>query len=157
MHLLFEKGATSRSLYLPKGAWYDLWTRERVEGGREITRKIDLETIPLYVRAGAVIPIGPVKQYTAEKVDGPLALWVHPGADGAFSLYEDDGETFDYRKGEFMRVDVAWNDRRRRLSVRLAKGSKMFAPARRNMVVHVVGESSSREVIFEGPPIGVQL
>ena len=152
-----EKGATSRSLYLPKGVWYDFWTRERLEGGREITRKIGLETMPLYVRAGALIPMGPVKQYTAEKVDGPLALWVHPGADGAFSLYEDDGQTFDYRKGEFMRVDMAWNDRRRRLSMRLAKGSKMFEPATRNMVIHVAGESAVREVIFEGRPIEVQL
>ncbi len=152
-----EKGATSRSVYLPKGAWYDLWTRERLEGGREITRKIDLETIPLYVRAGAVIPMGPVKQYTAEKVDGPLALWVHPGADGVFSLYEDDGQTFDYRRGEFMRVDIAWNDRRRRLSLRLAKGSKLLAPAKRNILVQVAGESTTREVVFEGRPTNVQL
>src|SRR5204862_7186926 len=64
-----EKGATSRSLYLPRGTWYDFWTREKMEGGREITRNVDLETIPLYVRAGAVIPMGPVKQYTWEKSD----------------------------------------------------------------------------------------
>ena len=81
-----EKGATSRSLYLPRGAWYDFWTHERVTGGRELSGKVDLETTPLYIRAGSVIPIGPVKQYTDEKVDGPLTLWVYPGADGACSL-----------------------------------------------------------------------
>src|SRR5205807_3148811 len=64
-----EKGATSRSLYLPRGMWYDFWTREKLEGGREISRKVDLETMPLYVRAGAVIPMGSVKQYSEEKVD----------------------------------------------------------------------------------------
>ncbi len=152
-----EKGAVSRSLYLPRGHWYDFWTRERLEGGREITRQVDLETIPLYVRAGAVIPMGPVKQYTAENVDEPLALWLHPGAGGAFSLYEDDGHSFDYRKREFMRVNFAWNDRRRRLSARLGAGSKMLGPARRTFVVHVAGESVTRELVFQGRPVEVRL
>jgi alpha-glucosidase (family GH31 glycosyl hydrolase) len=152
-----EKGASSRSLYLPHGVWYDFWTGEKLEGGREISRKVDLETIPVFVRAGAVIPMGPVKQYTGEKVDAPLTLQVHPGADGAFSLYEDDGKTFDFRKGEFMRVNIAWNDRQRRLSMRLGSGSKMLQPARRTIVVKVTGESATRDVIFEGRPVEVKL
>jgi alpha-glucosidase (family GH31 glycosyl hydrolase) len=152
-----EKGATSRSLYLPHGAWYDFWTRERIEGGREISRKVDLETITLYVRAGAVIPMGPVKQYTDETVEGPLTLWVHPGADGGFSLYEDDGKTFDYRKHEYMRVNIAWNDKQRRLSLRLANGSKMLAPMKRNIVVRVAGETVSHELVFEGRATDVKL
>ena len=68
------------------------------EGGREIDRAVDLATIPLYVRAGAILPMGPVKQYTGEQVDGPLTVHVYPGADGAFLLYEDDGQSFDYRR-----------------------------------------------------------
>ena len=95
-------GRDVAQVYLPRGAWYDFWTGERLEGGREITRPVDLETMPLYVRAGAIVPMGPVKQYTAEKVDGPLAVTVYPGADGAFLLYEDDGSSFNYRKGEWM-------------------------------------------------------
>ena len=152
-----EKGATSRAVYLPRGAWYDFWTRERIEGGREVSRPVDLETMPLYVRAGAVIPLGPVRQYTGEKVDGPTTLWVHPGADGSFSLYEDDGETFDYRKGQFMRIEVAWNNRARRLGLRLAGGSRMLPPARRNLVVRVAGEAVSKEVVFDGRPLQVTL
>jgi alpha-glucosidase (family GH31 glycosyl hydrolase) len=151
-----EKGATSRSLYLPRGVWYDFWTKEKVEGGREIARKVDLETTPLYVRAGAVIPMGPVKQYTEEKVDGPLTLWIYPGADGAFSLYEDDGKSFDFRKGEFMRINIAWNDRQRRLSLRLANGSKMLAPAKRNIVARLADGEETREVVFEGRPVEVR-
>jgi alpha-glucosidase/alpha-D-xyloside xylohydrolase len=151
-----EKGATSRSLYLPRGDWYDFWTREKVAGGREITRKVDLETIPLYVRAGAVIPMGPVKQYTDEKLDGPLTLWVHPGGDGAFSLYEDDGKSFDYRKGEFMRVNLAWNDRQRRLSLRLAQGSKMLGNSKRNILARLAGGRETREVVFQGLPLEVR-
>ena len=154
---VLEKGATSRSLYLPRGVWYDFWTRERVAGGREITRQVDLETTPLYIRAGAVIPMGPVKQYTEEKIDGPLTLWVHGGADGSAALYEDDGRSFDFRKGEFMRINVAWNDRRRRLGMRLARGSRMLPPARRDVVVRVAGESASREVVFDGRPLEVKL
>ncbi len=152
-----EKGVNSRSLYLPRGTWYDFWTREKAEGGREITRQVDLGALPIYFRAGAVIPMGPLKQYTDEKVDGPLTLWVHPGADGAFSLYEDDGRTFDFRKGEFMRINFAWNDRQRRLSMRLAKGSKMLAPLQRHMIVRFAGESLTREVVFAGHPMEVKL
>jgi alpha-glucosidase (family GH31 glycosyl hydrolase) len=152
-----EKGAAMRSLYLPRGTWYDFWTKQRLEGGREIARKVDLETIPLYVRAGAVIPMGPVKQYTAENVAGPLALWVHPGEDGAFSLYEDDGKSFDYRKGEFTRVNFVWNDRKRQLSAHLAGGSKMLASSTRNFVVRVAGESVAREFVFQGRPVEIKL
>ena len=152
-----EKGATSRALYLPRGTWYDFWTREKIEGGREITRKVDLETTPLYVRAGAVLPMGPVKQHIEEPVDGPLTLWVHPGADGRFSLYEDDGKTFDYRKHEFMRVNIAWSDKQRRLGMRLANGSTMLAPMKRSIVVRVAGATVTRDVVFEGRPLEVRL
>jgi alpha-glucosidase/alpha-D-xyloside xylohydrolase len=154
---IVEKAATSRTLYLPRGAWYDFWTREKLEGGREITRPVDLESMPLYIRAGAVVPMDPIKQYTGEKVDGPLALWIHPGADGAFSWYEDDGRTFDFRKGEFMRVNIAWTDRQRRLTLRLAPGSKMLAPASRNIVIHVAGDPKTRDVVFTGRPLEVKL
>jgi alpha-glucosidase/alpha-D-xyloside xylohydrolase len=152
-----EKGATSRSLYLPRGAWLDYWTQEKLEGGREIIRKADLGTIPLYVRAGAVLPMGPVKQYTRENIDGPLTLWIYPGADGTSSFYEDDGETFDYHKGEFMRVDIEWNDQPRQLSLQLRKGSKMLAPAKRNIQLRVAGEKTSRNIVFEGHPLAIKL
>ncbi len=105
-----EKAATSRKLYLPRGVWYDFWTEERLTGGVEIDRPVDLETMPLHVRAGAIVPLGPVKQYVDEAVDAPLDVVVYPGADGAFAIYEDDGKTFDYRKGAWMRTELAWND-----------------------------------------------
>jgi alpha-glucosidase (family GH31 glycosyl hydrolase) len=98
-----------------------------------------------------------VKQYTDEQVDGPLHLWLHPGTDGAFSLYEDDGHTFDFRKGEFMKLDLVWNDRRRALNVRLATGSKMLGSEKRNFVVHVAGESQTREAVFEGRAAEIDL
>jgi alpha-glucosidase (family GH31 glycosyl hydrolase) len=152
-----EKGATSRRVYLPRGDWYDFWTEERLAGGREISRDVDLATMPLYVRAGSVLPLGPVKQYTSEKVDGPMTLVVYPGADGAYSLYEDDGVSFAYRRGEWMKTEIRWNDADRRLTLRLAPGSHMLPPARRRIEVRVAGETSTRTVEFAGQPVSVQL
>lgn len=151
-----EKGATSRNLYLPRGVWYDFWTEEKVEGGREISRPVDLATMPLYVRAGSIIPLGPVKQYTGEKVDAPLTLQVYSGANGVFTLYEDDGITFDYRKGKWMKIEIAWNDNRRRLTMRLATGSQMLAPLRRNIEVRLASDKTTRTVVFSGRPLDVQ-
>jgi alpha-glucosidase/alpha-D-xyloside xylohydrolase len=151
-----EKGASSRRLYLPRGTWVDFWTEERVEGGREIDRPVDLATMPLYVRAGAVVPVGPVKQYVEERVAAPLTLTVYPGADGASAWYEDDGLTFDYRKGAFMRAAVEWRQAERQVSLRLAEG-RMLPPARREIVVRVAGETATRTVTFEGRPVQVRM
>ncbi len=140
-------------VYLPRGAWYDFWTGERVKGGREITRAVDLETMPLYVRAGAILPMGPVKQYTEEKVDGPLTITIYPGADGSFLLYEDDGNSFNYRKGEWMGMQMQWNDERRVLKLELAGGSRMLAPMRREIEVKV--GSTLKKVVFEGKAVEV--
>lgn len=146
-----------RPLYLPRGLWYDFWTEERVHGGREITRTVDLETTPLYVRAGAILPMGPVKQYTGEQVDAPLSLVVYPGADGSGSVYEDDGHTFGYQRGEWMRIRTAWNDSDRTLSLRLAEGSGRIAPMPRRIEVRLASETSTREVTFDGSPAEIVL
>ena len=152
-----EKGARERKLYLPQGAWYDFWTKEKLAGGTEISRSVDLATTPLYVRAGAIIPMGPVRQYTGEKVDGPLKLWVYPGRDGAFTLYEDDGKTFNYRRGEFMRLQLTWSDRPGTLKMQLANGSRMLPPTMRNIEVRVANEAATKAVVFEGRPLEVRL
>jgi alpha-glucosidase (family GH31 glycosyl hydrolase) len=152
-----EKGATSRTLYLPHGEWHDYWTEERVQGGREITRPIDLATTPLYVRAGAIVPIGPVRQYSDEPSDEPLALTVYPGTDGESTWYEDDGKSFNYRRGESMRVVMRWRNDARRLAVRLAPGSRMMAPAPRHLRARVAGGSRVVDLEFSGKPIEVTL
>ena len=151
-----EKGATSRQLYLPRGGWYDFWTEEKIEGGREVSKSVDLGTMPMYVRSGAIIPLGPVRQYTGEKIDGPLSLQVYPGADAGFMLYEDDGSTFNYRKGEWMGIQMSWNDSRRRLSLRLAEGSRMLPPAPRKIEVRMASEKDTRSILFEGRSVEVR-
>jgi len=143
-----EKAATARSVYLPHGNWYDFWTNDRIEGGREISRSVDLETIPLYVAAGTVLPLGPVKQHTDEKVDQSLSISIYPGADGSFVLYEDDGRSFNYRKGEWMGTRLIWNDASRTLILTLAPGSRMLPPLRRNISVNVLG--AQKNVTFDG-------
>jgi alpha-glucosidase/alpha-D-xyloside xylohydrolase len=148
-----ERGATTRAVYLPRGDWWDFWTGERVTGGREITRAVDLETTPLYVRAGAILPLGPVKQFTDEKVEGPLSISVYAGGDASFLLYEDDGNSFNYRRGEWMGIQMRWNDARRILKLELAEGSRMVGPGRRDIEVKL-GEAV-RKVMFEGKAVEV--
>ena len=152
-----EKGAASRRLYLPRETWFDFWTEERLDGGREVERPVDLETMPLHVRAGAVLPLGPVRQYVEEPVEGPLSLIVYPGADGVSSLYEDDGRTFAYRKGDWARVMMEWRDAERRLTIRLAPGSRRRPPLERPVEVRVAGERKTRSVVFDGRPLDVRL
>jgi alpha-glucosidase/alpha-D-xyloside xylohydrolase len=150
---IVEKDATTRQVYLPAGSWYDFWTQERLEGGREISRNVDLETMPLYIRAGSLLPLGPVKQFTGEKVEQPLSISIYPGSDAHFLLYEDDGSSFNYRKGEWMGIQMNWHDATRALTLRLAAGSRMLPPLRKKLEVRLGQET--RSVIFEGPPLKV--
>jgi alpha-glucosidase/alpha-D-xyloside xylohydrolase len=145
-----EKGATSRRLYLPRGTWFDFWTEERVEGGREIDRPVDLETLPLYVRAGAIVPLDPVRQYTDEPSDSRSTLVVYPGADLESQLYEDDGRSFEYRKGALMRVLFRWEDASRTLRLSLAPGSRMIGSPTRNVDVRLAGSTRVHSLRFEG-------
>jgi alpha-glucosidase/alpha-D-xyloside xylohydrolase len=112
-----EKGATQRTVYLPAGEWYDWWTNARSTGGRMVTRDVDLATMPIYVRAGAIIPVDPIRQYTSEAVTEPTTVRVYRGANGSYSLYADDGISQDYLSGRgtsFTRM--AWNDRTKQLT-----------------------------------------
>ena len=151
---IVEKAATARAVYLPRGNWYDFWTNDRVEGGREIRRSVDLETMPLYVAAGTLLPLGPVKQYTSESVDQPLSISVYPGADGSFLLYEDDSRSFDYRKGGWMGTKLNWSDESRTVTLTLVPESRMLPPLRRNVSVNVLG--TEKNLIFDGNRVEVR-
>jgi alpha-glucosidase/alpha-D-xyloside xylohydrolase len=152
-----EPGARVRRVYLPAGMWYDFHTLQRVPGGREIERAVDLSTLPLYVRAGGILPFGPIKQYTGETVREPLRIRVYPGANGQFSLYEDDGISFAYERGEFMRVGMRWDDARRELHLALESGSRMLGPAVRPLEIETPGQAAISRVNFRGAPLVVRL
>jgi alpha-glucosidase/alpha-D-xyloside xylohydrolase len=151
------KGAPSRRLYLPRGRWYDFWTGEPVAGGREVDRAVDLSTVPIYVRAGTILPMGPIRQATEGPMDGPLTLRVYSGTNGGFRLYEDDGVSFAHRRGDWMGIDLGWDDRGRRLSLRLAEGSRMRPPLERRIEVEVVAEKATSATTFDGAPRELKL
>ena len=90
--------------------WYDFWTGERYEGGREITVDAPLERIPLFVRAGAIIPMAEGLQYADQKPEGPVQIHVWPGADAAFDLYDDAGDGYGYERGEYTLTPLRWHD-----------------------------------------------
>lgn len=111
-----ERGATSRDVYLPKGAdWYDFWTGQRIAGGQSIHRDAPLAVLPLYVRAGSILPLGPEEEYTNEYPSAPIELRIYPGADGDAKLYDDDGLTFNYEKGKYSWTPMHWIDASRTL------------------------------------------
>jgi alpha-D-xyloside xylohydrolase len=116
--------ATHRSVYLPRGAaWYDFWTGALHEGGQRLDAPAPYESLPLYVRAGSILPMGPELQYTGEKPADPLTVWVYTGADAAFDLYEDDGVTYGYEKGAFATIPLRWDERAQTLTIGERVGS----------------------------------
>jgi len=109
--------------YLPAGAeWYDFWTGQRMKGGQTVTATIPLDHSPLYVRAGSILPIGPEVQYAAEKAWDDLEIRIYPGADGTFTLYEDEGDNYNYEKGQYTEIPFRWNDRSRTLTIGARSG-----------------------------------
>jgi len=105
-----EQGQTTKSVYLPAGtAWYNYWTNERFEGGQRIQVSAPIDTIPLFVKAGSIVPLGSAIESTHDK-QGIAHVKVYPGADGDFTLYSDDGQTYAYEKGEFKTTHLHWNN-----------------------------------------------
>jgi alpha-D-xyloside xylohydrolase len=130
--------ATSRAAYLPGGTeWIDFWTGERTQGGATITAQAPLDRIPLDVRAGSILPLGPVIEYAGQATD-PIELRVYPGADGAFTLYEDAGDGYAYQQGAHATISIHWNDATRTLTLGAREGSFAGMPARHTFNVVIV-------------------
>ncbi|MBE0652752.1 MAG: DUF5110 domain-containing protein [Bacteroidales bacterium] len=111
-------------IYLPQGTiWYDFWTGTNYPGGKTISAKAPIDIIPLFVKAGSVIPLGPSIQYADEKLPEEMCLIIYPGEDGTFSLYEDDGQTYDYEKGEFSLINFEWNEADQTLIIHKREGT----------------------------------
>jgi alpha-D-xyloside xylohydrolase len=147
-----EEGATSREVYLPKGTdWYDFWTGKRIVGGQTIRREAPLDVLPLYVRAGSILPIGPEEEYTGEYPAAPMELRVYPGADGDAKLYNDDGLTYGYEKGQYAWIPMHWDDAAKTLTIAAREGQVARAPAGEEFDITVVkagrgvGEAVSKE------------
>ncbi|MDE3187749.1 MAG: DUF5110 domain-containing protein [Acidobacteriota bacterium] len=118
-----KEHATERTVYLPATAdWYDFWTGERLAGGRELTAAAPIDRIPLHVRAGSIVPLGPVIEYAGQAAD-PIELRVYPGADGDFNLYEDEGDGYRYEQGAHAIIPMHWDDAHHTLTIGVREGS----------------------------------
>ena len=145
-----EKGATHRKLYLPQGRWYDYWSRTPVMGGQELTRYVNLSTMPIYVRAGAILPLDPPRQYVDEPTDQPTTLAVYSGADGEFVLYDDDGVSLDYLSNAATWTRLRWNDQTRSLTIEPDERSTKKPDRPRSFVVRLVPSNVTRTVTYTG-------
>jgi alpha-glucosidase/alpha-D-xyloside xylohydrolase len=149
-----EKGATTRRVYLPNGQWHDWWTGERLAGSRWVERPVDLATLPLYVRAGGIVPLDPVRQYASQRVDEPTTIRIYPGADGAYTLYDDDGHSTAYQSESgagtiWLRFE--WDDAGRRLTIQPDPRRKRWPGGVRVFRAQVAGsEADSKFIEFTG-------
>jgi alpha-D-xyloside xylohydrolase len=161
-----EHKARTWPVYLPAGTgWYDFHTGKYFEGGATIKADAPLEHMPLFVKAGAILPTGPELQYTSEKKADPLTLYVYTGANGAFDLYEDEGLTNDYQKGQYTIIPFSYDDASQTLKIGERKGTYAGMPERRTIEIvwvskeQPVGISLSakapRVVKYEGKEVSV--
>ena len=118
-----ENALKTREVYLPKGAtWFDFWSGKAQTGGRPIQADAPISHIPLFVKAGSIIPMGPRLQFADEKPDATIELRVYPGADGAFTLYEDEGDGYRYENGACATIPLTWSDKTKTLTIGARKG-----------------------------------
>lgn len=147
-----EYRARQRSVYFPQGTdWYDLRSGQMYRGGTDATIAAPVEKVPVFVRAGSIVPTGPQVQYTAEKLDAPLTIIVYTGADGAFTLYDDAGTTYGYERGEFSSIPMTWNNATGTLSIGVRSGTYPGMPAGRTINVRFVSGPSADAGNFDAP------
>ncbi len=137
-----DAGATSRSVYLPANTnWYDFWSGATLQGGQKVMAAAPIDRIPLYVRAGSILPMGPVMQYATEKPADPIELRVYRGADGTFELYEDENDNYNYEMGAFATIPMTWSEAKRTLTIGARQGSFPGMLQRRTFRVIFVAQS----------------
>ncbi len=151
-----DPGVDSRNVYLPAGSdWYDFWTGKKFVGGEKISADAPLNRLPLFVKAGSIIPTTETVEFSGESVGKPLTIDIYPGNDAKFTLYDDDGETYDFEKGEFSRINMTWNDAKNELTISEIEGTYPEAPKSRKMTIRKDGKS--KDITYKGKQIKVKL
>jgi alpha-D-xyloside xylohydrolase len=152
-----EPNVQAWKTYLPqnKAGWYDFRTGKHYEGGQTVEAAVNRTNIPVYVKGGSILPIGPDKQYAADKADAPIELHIYPGADATFTLYEDDGKSNDYEQGKYSRIIFTWNDAAQSLTIDKRKGAFEGMPLTRTFVV--IKDGKKQEVTYQGKKVNVKL
>lgn len=147
----------SRELYLPKGAnWVDFWTGEKLDGGQTIRKETPLDIIPLYVKEGSILPIGPQVQYATEKPWDHLELKVYDGEDGSFLLYEDEFDNYNYESGAYSEIPISWNNAARKLTIGARKGSFKGMLKSRKFTITLI-DGTTKTVDYNGKKVVVKL
>lgn len=148
-------GATSRPVYFPGTAtWFNVWTGEAVKGGETRTVAAPLDQMPVFVKAGAIVPMGPVTQYVDEKPDAPLTVLVYTGADGSYSLYEDDGISNSYTAGQYTRIPFVYDDKRAEVTIGARAGGYTGMVTKRTFNIRFL-KPGDRTVDFDAPAVPV--
>ena len=149
--------AKSAVKYLPKGAlWYDFWTNKSFKGGQNVTLETTLDRVPMFVRAGSILPLGPEMQYVGEKAWDNLEIRVYPGANGSFVLYEDEGDNYNYEKGVYSTITFSWNDKARKLTIGARKGEFPGMLMSRQFTI-VLPDGRRQEVNYNGTECVISL
>lgn len=144
-------------VYLPAGTrWYNFWTNEAIEGGQKLVISTTLNRIPLFVRAGSIVPCGPDVQYTGEKKWDNLTLCVYPGENGNFTLYEDEGDNYNYENGAYTEIPMNWDNASRTLTIGARKGEYNGMLQKRQFIVKAI-DGNSKTVTYTGKKIRVKL
>jgi alpha-D-xyloside xylohydrolase len=160
--------AKTREVYLPSGQpWYDFWSGERFTGGQSVTVDAPIERIPMFVKAGSIVPMGPFLQYATEKPADPLELRIYPGTNGSFTLYEDENDNYNYERGVYATIDFSWHDANRQLTIGERKGKFPGMLRQRTLNIVVVeprigtgiplSSTGTRVVKYSGKAIRVKL
>ncbi len=152
--------AKSTKVYLPEGTtWFDFWTNEKINGGQEITRATTIDEIPLYIKSGSIIPFGPQVQYANEKKWDNLEIRIYPGANGEFTLYEDENDNYNYEKGVYSTINFTWNEAKKSLTINDRKGSfpGMLSTRKFSIVVVTADKKNDKTVTYSGKKVVVKL
>ena len=154
--ITFQSPKTARK-YLPKGTdWYDFWTNKRMKGGRDIVVQTTFDRVPMFVRAGSILPLGPEMQYVGEKTWEQLELRVYPGADADFLLYEDEGDGYQYEQQVYATIHFQWDDQRRVLTIGERQGNYPGMLKYRQFTI-VLPDGRQEVVSYDGTEKRVQL
>ena len=142
--------------YLPKGAqWYDFWTGQRYKGGQDVTLQTSFTRVPMFVRAGSILPLGPEVQFVGEKNWDNLEIRIYPGADASFVLYEDEGDNYNYERGIYSTITFTWNDSQRLLTIGDRQGSFPGMLDKRSFQL-VMPDGQAQSVQYRGQTITIQ-
>jgi alpha-D-xyloside xylohydrolase len=143
--------------YLPKGTtWYDFWTGKQYKGGQNVTLETTIDRVPMFVRAGSILPLGPEMQYVGEKKWDNLEMRVYPGANGSFVLYEDEGDNYNYEKGAYATITFQWNDSKKVLTIGDRQGNYPGMLKTRTFTI-VMPNGQQKQVEYSGSKTEIRL